>query len=65
MCWESMSMRGGRKDHASDQENTKDEESLSEVNQRADRLEFIREFQEIINKAIEQFLNKPVRRHSC
>ena len=51
--------------HESDQEDTKDEESTSEVNQRADRLEFIREFQEMMNKAIEQLLNKPVRRHSC
>ena len=52
-------------DNAIDQEDTKDKETLSEVNQRADRLEFIREFQEIMNKAIEQLLNKPVRRHSC
>ena len=52
-------------DHTSDQEETKNEESLSEVNQMADQLEFIREFQEIMNKAIEQFLNKPARRHSC
>ena len=51
-------------DHASDQEDTEDEESLSEVNRRADQLEFIREFQEIMNKAIEQLFNKPVRRHS-
>ena len=28
-------------------------------------MEFIREFQEIMNKAIEQLLNKPARRHSC
>ena len=52
-------------DHASDQEDTEDKESLSEVNQRADWLEIIREFREIMNKAIEQLLNKPVRRHSC
>ena len=51
-------------DHESDQEDSKDKESSSEVNQRADRLKFIREFQEIMNKAIEQLLNKPVRRHS-
>ena len=51
-------------DHTSDQEETKDEESLSEVNWRADWLEFIREFQEIMNKAIEQLLNKPARRYS-
>ena len=51
-------------DHASDQEETKDEESLSEANQRADQIEFIWEFQEIMNKASEQLLNKPARRHS-
>ena len=28
-------------------------------------MEFIREFQEVMNKAIEQLLNKPERRHSC
>ena len=52
-------------DHASDQEESEDEENSSKVNWRADQLEFIREFQEIMNKAIEQLLNKPVRRHSC
>ena len=48
-------------DHTSDQENTEDKESSSEVNQRANGLEFIKEFQEIMNKAIEQLLNKPAR----
>ena len=43
-------------DHTSDQEESEDKESLSEVNQRADTLKFIREFQEIMNKAIEQFV---------
>ena len=43
-------------DHASDQEDTEDEENLSEVNQRADRLEFIREFQEIMNKQLNNCL---------
>ena len=51
-------------DHTSDQEESEDEENSSEVNRRADRLEFIREFQLIMNKAIEQSLNKPARRHS-
>ena len=51
-------------DHESDPEELKDEENSSEASWRADRLEFIREFQEIMNKAIEQLLNKPVRRHS-
>ena len=37
---------GPPQDHESDQEDTEDGESLSEVNWRADRLEFIREFQE-------------------
>ena len=52
-------------DHASDQEETEDEASSSEVNWRADQLEFIREFQEIMNKAIEQLLNKLAGRPSC
>ena len=52
-------------DHESDLEESEDEENSLEASQRADRLEFIREFQEIMNKAIEQLLNKPVRRHSC
>ena len=52
-------------DHESDQEELEDEESLSEVNQRADQMEFIKEFQEAMNQAIEQLLNKPARRHSC
>ena len=28
-------------------------------------MEFIKEFQEAMNKAIEHLLNKPERRHSC
>ena len=40
-------------DYESDQEDEEDEESLSEVNRRADRMEFIKEFQEIMNKAID------------
>ena len=51
-------------DHESDQEDSEDKESSSEVNQRGDRLEFIKELQEIMNEAIEQLLNKPARRHS-
>ena len=51
-------------DHKSDQEESEDEESSSEVNQRADQMEFIKDFQEAMNQAIEQLLNKPVRRHS-
>ena len=52
-------------DHESDQEDEEDEESLSEVNQKADRMEFIKKFQEVMNKAIDQLLKKSVRRHSC
>ena len=51
-------------DYTSDQEETKDKESSSEANWRADQMEFIRKFQEIMDKAIEQLLNKPARRHS-
>ena len=51
-------------DHESDQEESDNEENLLEASRRADGLEFIREFQEIMNKAIEQLLNKPARRHS-
>ena len=51
-------------DHESDQEELEDEESSSEVNQRADRMEFIKDFQDAMNQAIEQLLNKSARRHS-
>ena len=51
-------------DHESDQEESEDEESLSEVYQRADRMEFIKDFQNVMNQAIEQLLNKSARRHS-
>ena len=52
-------------DHESDQVDSEDEESSSEVNQKADRMEFIKKFQEVMNKAIDQLLKKSVRRHSC
>ena len=51
-------------DHESDQEGLEDEESSSEVNQRADQMEFIKYFQDAMNQAIEQLLNKSARRHS-
>ena len=52
-------------DHESDQEELEDnKESLSEVNQRADQMEFIRDFQNAMNQAIEQLLNKSVRRQT-
>ena len=40
-------------DHVSDQEDEEDEENSSEVNCKADQMEFIKEFQEYINKAID------------
>ena len=40
-------------DHASDQEGKEDEESSSEVNCKADQMEFIKEFQEFMNEAID------------
>ena len=52
-------------DHASDQKDEEDKESSSEVNRKADRMEFIKDFQEIMNEAIDRLLKKPVRRHSC
>ena len=52
-------------DHESDQEDTEDKESSSEVNPKADQIEFIKEFQEVMNQAIDQLLKKSVRRHSC
>ena len=52
-------------DHASDQENEEDEDNSSEVNHKADQMEFIREFQDFMNEAIKRLLKKPVRKHSC
>ena len=49
----------------SDLEESNDKESSSEVSWRTDRMEFIKEFQEIMNKAIEQLLNKPARKQTC
>ena len=52
-------------DHASDQENEEDEDNLSEVNHKDDRMEFIKEFQDFMNEAIKQLLKKPARKHPC
>ena len=51
--------------HTSDQENEEDEDNSSEVNHKDDQVEFIKEFQDFMNEAIKQLLNKPVRKHSC
>ena len=50
-------------DHESDQGEPKYEEDSVEVNLRADRMEFIREFREMMDQAFEKLLSKPVRRH--
>ena len=62
--WQQGAASEPLQDHESDQEESDDKENLLEASPRADRLEFIREFQEIMNKAIEELLNKPVRRHT-
>ena len=51
-------------DHASDQEDEEDTENLSEVNPKADQMEFTKEFKEFMNEAIDRLLKKPVRRQS-
>ena len=51
-------------DHVSDQEDEEDEENSSEVNRKADRIEFIKEFQDFMNEAIDRLLKKPARKHS-
>ena len=51
-------------DHACDQEDEEDKENSSEVNCKDDRMEFIKEFQYLMNEAIERLLKKPARKHS-
>ena len=60
--WQQEVMNESPTDHASDQDN--DEDNSSEVNHKDDRVEFIREFQDFMNEAIERLLNKPTRKHS-
>ena len=50
--------------HKSDQEDKEDKERSSEVNQKADQMEFFKEFHEVMNQAIDQLLKKSARRHS-
>ena len=50
-------------DHASDQEDEEDKDNSSEVNHKDDQMEFIKEFQDFMNEAIERLLKKPVRKH--
>ena len=61
--WQQEVTNESPTDHASDQDN--DEDNSSEVNHKDDRVEFIREFQDFMNEAIKQLLNKLARKHSC
>ena len=40
-------------DHTSDQEDEEDKDNSSEVNRKDDQMEFIQEFQDFMNEAIE------------
>ena len=60
--WQQEVTNESPTDHASDQDN--DEDNSSEVNCKDDQVEFIREFQDFMNEAIERLLNKPARKHS-
>ena len=62
--WQREVTKESPPDYKSDQEDKEDEESSSEVNQKADQMEFIKEFQEVMNQAIDQLLKKSARRHS-
>ena len=50
--WQQEVTNESPPDHASDQEDKEDEENLSEVNRKADQMEFIKKFQEFMNEAI-------------
>ena len=49
--WQQEGTNESPTDHASDQDN--DEDNLSEVNCKDDRVGFIKEFQDLMNEAIE------------
>ena len=49
--WQQEVTNESLTDHASDQDN--DEDNSSEVNHQDDRVEFIKEFQDLMNEAIE------------
>ena len=63
--WQQEVTNESPTDHASDQENEEDEDNSSEVNRKDDQMEFIKEFQDLMNEAIERLLNKPARKQSC
>ena len=50
--WQQEVTNESPTDHTSDQENEEDKDNLSEVNHKADRVEFIKEFQDFMNEAI-------------
>ena len=60
--WQQEVTNESPTDHASDQDN--DEDNSSEVNHKDDQVEFIKEFQDFMNEAIERLLNKLARKHS-
>ena len=51
--WQQEVTNKSPPDHASDQEDEEDKQNSSKVNCKADRMEFIKEFQEFRNKAID------------
>ena len=51
--WQQEVTNESPTDHASDQENEEDEDNSSEVNCKDDQMEFIKEFQDFLNEAIE------------
>ena len=62
--WEQEVTNKSPIDYASDQENEEDEDNSSEVNHKDDRMEFIKEFQDFMNEAIERLLKKLARKHA-
>ena len=51
--WQQEVTNKSPTDHASDQENEENEDNSSEVNRKDDQMEFIKEFQDFMNEAIE------------
>ena len=54
--WQQEVVKQPTPDHESDQEEPEDKENSSEANRRADQMEFIKEFQEAMNQAIEELI---------
>ena len=51
--WQQKVTNKSPPDHASDQEDEEDKENSSEVNRKADQVEFIKKFQDFMNEAID------------